>query len=77
MGLATEAEVGEIFDDCELGAVPPVGEAYGIDVMLDNSLNDCPDVYFEGGDHVHLVHVSGEDFRQLMPRAIHASFAKQ
>lgn len=75
LGLATEAELDKVFDDCEPGAVPPVGEAYGIDVMLDNSLEECPDVYFEGGDHVHLVHLNGKDFRQLMPRAIHASFA--
>lgn len=76
LGLATEAELDNIFEDCASGAIPPVGEAYGIDVMLDNSLDNCPDIYFEGGDHVHLVHLRGEDFKQLMPRAIHNNFTK-
>jgi len=76
LDLATEQELGEIFTDCELGAVPPVGDAYGIDVMMDDSLDTCPDVYFEGGDHVHLIHLSGKDFRQLVPHAIHASITR-
>lgn len=75
LGLTTEVELGKVFDDCEEGAIPPVGEAYGIDVMLDSSLDECPDVYFEGGDHVHLVHIKGEDFRHLMPHARHARFS--
>ena len=46
LGLAAEAEVGALFEDCDLGAVPPVGAAYGIDVVLDESLSETPDVYF-------------------------------
>lgn len=76
MGLATEAELGEIFTDCELGAVPPVGDPYGIDVIMDDSLAQCSDVYFEAGDHVNLVHLSGESFQRLMNQARHASFIK-
>lgn len=76
MGLATEAELEEIFDDCELGAVPPVGDPYGIDVIMDNSLEQCSDVYFEAGDHVNLVHLSGESFQRLMNKARHGSFTK-
>ena len=75
IGLATEAELATVFDDCTQGAIPPIGEAYGIDVMLDTRLDACPDVYFEGGDHVHLVHINGKDFTQLMSHARHASFA--
>lgn len=74
--LASEAEISDIFDDCAPGAIPPVGEAYGVDAMLDESLEACPDVYFEGGDHVHLVHLRGEDFKQLQAHAVHASFTK-
>ena len=76
LDLATEQEIVDVFDDCDVGAIPPVGEAYGIDVMMDNRLESCPDVYFEGGDHIHLVHLSGNDFKQLMKRAIHTDFAK-
>ncbi|HEY6922417.1 MAG TPA: YbaK/EbsC family protein [Steroidobacteraceae bacterium] len=69
LGLATEQEIMDIFKDCEPGAVPPLGCAYGIDVVLDQSLGDMPDAYFEGGDHESLVHVSGRDFLKLMADA--------
>jgi len=72
LGLASDRELLEIFRDCEPGALPPLGLAYGIDTILDESLVDSPDIYFEGGDHRALVHVSGSDFLRLManvPRA--------
>jgi Ala-tRNA(Pro) deacylase len=65
LGLATEQELGVLFRDCEFGAVPPLGDAYGIDAMIDETLTQCEDIYFEGGDHAELVHVSGEDFMRL------------
>jgi Ala-tRNA(Pro) deacylase len=55
-----------LFADCDRGAVPPVGEAYGIPTVWDDSLGDLPDVYFEGGDHRTLIHMSGPDFAELM-----------
>lgn len=69
LGLATESELTDLFKDCERGAVPPVGSAYGIDMVLDESLVHCADVYFEAGDHTDLVHVSGKDFMRLMDSA--------
>ncbi|MGH6961535.1 MAG: aminoacyl-tRNA deacylase [Dongiaceae bacterium] len=76
VGLATEREVGELFGDCELGAIPPVGAAYGLEVIIDDSLADQPDVFFEAGDHETLVHVSGEQFRRLMGTAAHGQFSR-
>jgi Ala-tRNA(Pro) deacylase len=64
--LAREPELVDLFKDCEPGAIPPLGQAYGIDVVVDRSLADIPDVYFEAGDHVSLIRVSGPDFRRLM-----------
>lgn len=66
VALAGEDEIAMMFPDCELGALPAVGTAYGIETVVDASLLVQPDVYFEGGDHEHLVHVSGADFRKLM-----------
>jgi hypothetical protein len=40
--------------------------AYGLDVVVDDSLSRQQDLYLEGGDHAHLVHISGTDFRKLM-----------
>jgi Ala-tRNA(Pro) deacylase len=73
--LASEEEVETLFTDCEPGAVPAVGAAYGLRVVMDDSLASQPDVYFEGGDHASLVHVTGGNFRKLMADARHGRFA--
>jgi Ala-tRNA(Pro) deacylase len=75
LGLASETEVGTLFDDCDIGAVPPIGAAYDVPVILDESLGDATDIYFEGGDHRTLVHVSGTDFRNLTSDARRARFS--
>lgn len=66
LGLATEGEFPELFADCEPGAIPPLGDAYDIDAIIDERLVGQPDIYFESGDHCGLVHVSGADFLRLM-----------
>ena len=74
LGLATEQELASLFSDCELGAIPPIGKEYGIDVILDDRLNDYPDVYFEAGDHRDVIHVQGADFARMMQGAKHGMF---
>jgi Ala-tRNA(Pro) deacylase len=69
LGLATDRELLELFKDCEPGALPPLGLAYGINAILDESLVDAADIYFEAGDHRALVHMSGRDFLKLMANA--------
>lgn len=73
MGLATEVELLPLFNDCELGAIPPVGQAYGMETIVDRGLDDCSDVYFESGNHVDLIHIRGDAFRELMKETRHAS----
>jgi len=73
--LATEAELGEIFRDCEVGAVPPLGDAYGVPVVYDDRLRKLGTVYFEGGDHEDLVHMDGPEFMRLLEGAIHGSIS--
>ena len=75
LGLASEDEAGSLFEDCEVGAIPPIGAAYGVPVILDESFGDAADIYFEGGDHKTLVHVSGRDFRNLTKGAQRAHFS--
>jgi Ala-tRNA(Pro) deacylase len=73
--LAFEDELTELFPDCEPGAVPPLGEAYGIETIVDDSIAEQSDIYFEGGDHVTLVHLTGSAFHSLMTNAKHGSFS--
>jgi Ala-tRNA(Pro) deacylase len=73
--LAEEAEVATVFRDCRRGAVPPIGACYGLDMIVDDSLEEQPEVYFEAGDHATLVHVSQEQFGRLVGRARHGRFS--
>ena len=63
--LAAEYEIEELFDDCAPGAVPPVGECYGLDMVVDDSIEEQPEVYLEAGDHATLVHMSHAQFACL------------
>ena len=75
LALATEEEIAWLFSDCKLGAVPPIGEAYGIETIVDDSIAEQADIYFEGGDHATLVHLAGPTFYKLMVHAKHGSFS--
>ena len=76
VGLAIENEVGQLFDDCELGAIPPVGQLYGMEMIVDDRLNEQPDVYFEAGDHMSLIHVNAIAFQRLTAEARHGRFCR-
>ncbi|MHB8346572.1 MAG: aminoacyl-tRNA deacylase [Acidiferrobacterales bacterium] len=71
LGLATEYSVTTLFQDCEAGAIPAVGFAYGVEMLVDDSLADRPEVYMEGGDHRELLHMSNSQFRRLFSGARH------
>jgi Ala-tRNA(Pro) deacylase len=73
--LATEEEIERLFGDCTPGAVPPIGAAYGMDLIVDDSIAEQPEIYFEGGDHGTLVHMSGDRFAQLTTGAQHGRFS--
>ncbi len=73
--LATEDEASELFPDCSTGAIPALGPAYGVDMVVDDSLAEQPEVYIEGGDHTSLVQVSAEQFFWLTQKAAHGRFS--
>ena len=62
-------ELEATFVDCESSAIPPTGELYGVDTIIDPALLEKDDVYFESGDHTQMIHMSGEDFRRLVDHA--------
>lgn len=64
--LVPESELKHIFDDCEFGAIPALGQVYGLPVIFDQSLMQVQDIYFESGDHKNLVHVDHGAFMELM-----------
>lgn len=74
--IASEADVVRRFDDCEPGAVPPIGNAYALRVLLDDRLTAEEEVYLEAGDHHALVHVKGDEFRRMMGGAMTGAFGR-
>jgi len=74
--LATEEEVAQLFADCELGAIPPLGAAYGMRTVMDDSLADQQEIYFEAGDHEKLIQMDRDDFLAMMEEASHARFGE-
>lgn len=74
--LAEEGELGALFQDCETGAIPPMGPAYGIRTVMDVSLMDEHDVYLEAGDHEELIHMEMDTFLDLMAEADRARITR-
>lgn len=77
LSLTTERQLRGLFRDCDPGAVPPIGAAYGIETIVDDTLNECEEIYFEGGSHEDLIHLSGDAFRKLQPNAAHGKFSRR
>jgi len=75
--MISQYELKNIFRDCELGAVPALGEAYGVETIIDECLDDCCNVYFEAGTHTDLIHVSGKDFKDIQHDSKHGRFSRQ
>nr|WP_315598404.1 YbaK/EbsC family protein [uncultured Cupriavidus sp.] len=73
LSLAHGAGLREVFKDCDPEAIPPAG--FGTQTWLDDSLLTHADVYFETGDHQELVHMSVEQFAELMADARRGHFS--
>jgi Ala-tRNA(Pro) deacylase len=63
--LATEAEFRNAFPDCELGAMPPFGNLYGLKVFVDVSLAGS-DMVFNAGSHRELIRMRWDDYQRLV-----------
>ena len=75
--LDEESALSHLFPDCAEGAIPPLGPAYGIETFLDEDLTTLANVYFEAGDHKHLVKVAGEDFQSLLRGSRRGYFSRE
>ncbi|HKU41082.1 MAG TPA: YbaK/EbsC family protein [Polyangiales bacterium] len=76
VALADEDELPYIFRDCETGAIPIVGGAFGLKTAFDDELLRMGDVYFEAGDHEHLVHVNQAAFARLVGDEPHGTISR-
>ena len=74
--LADEARIAALFDDCERGAVSPVGMAWGLETIVDEELEAQQVVYLESGDHERLLRLTHEQFSALMGQQRHGQFSR-
>jgi len=73
--MAEENDLPFVFRDCERGAVPALGTAFGVKTIVDDEVLERRNIYFEGGDHEHLIHMRGRDFARLMLGQPHGHIA--
>lgn len=64
--LASEQEFEELFPECELGAMPPFGNFYGMDTLVAESLTEDKEIAFNAGTHKELVKMNYSDFAELV-----------
>lgn len=64
--IATEEEFISRFPECEIGAMPPFGNLFGLPVVVDPALEKDEYIYFNAGNHVQTVRLKYKDFAQLV-----------
>lgn len=75
VSLATEPEFKYLFPDCEVGAMPPFGNLYDMEVYVAESLAEDETIAFNAGSHTELIKLRYEDFQKLVqPRVFKFSW---
>jgi Ala-tRNA(Pro) deacylase len=74
--LATEQEFGDLFPDCELGAMPPFGQLYNLPVYVDETLAADEEIVFNAGTHRDAIRMRYQDFARLAKPQVTSFAAK-
>jgi Ala-tRNA(Pro) deacylase len=64
--LASEGDFRDRFPDCEVGAMPPFGNLYGMPVYVVESLTEDEEIAFNAGSHTELIKLGYKDFADLV-----------
>jgi Ala-tRNA(Pro) deacylase len=64
--LASEEEFKDVFPECEVGAMPPFGNLYGMEVYVAQSLAEDEEIAFNAGSHTELIKLAYKDFENLV-----------
>jgi Ala-tRNA(Pro) deacylase len=69
--LTSESEFNTLFPDCEIGAMPPFGNLFKMDVIVSPSLAEDEEIAFNAGSHRDLIKLAYKDFERLVhPRVL-------
>lgn len=72
VGRAREEQFKQWFPDCEVGAMPPFGNLYGVPVYLDRTLAAAPHITFQAGSHSDTIRIDMQDYLSLAtPKVTH------
>lgn len=66
VSLASESEFSDRFPECEIGAMPPFGNLYGLDVYAADTLSHEHSIAFNAGNHHELVRMGWSDYERLV-----------
>lgn len=64
--IASETEFQDRFPDCELGAMPPFGNLYDLEVFVASTLSEDDEIAFNAGSHTELIRLAYKDFERLV-----------
>lgn len=64
--LATEEQFASLFPECEIGAMPPFGNLFGLPVYVDPALETHESIFFNAGNHLQTARLRYEDFKKLV-----------
>jgi len=74
--LASERDFRDRFPDCDIGAMPPFGNLYGMDVFVSESLAEDEEIAFNAGSHTELIRLPYRDFERLVqPKVVRLAYA--
>ena len=72
--LASEEEFKDMFPGCAVGAMPPFGNLYGMEVFVAKSLAEDEEIAFNAGSHTELIKLAYKDFEKLVkPKVVEIS----
>ena len=64
--LAQEEDFASLFLDCDVGAMPPFGNLYGVPVYVDSALSEEETITFQAGTHTQTISLKYADFERLV-----------
>ena len=66
LSLVREDDMARLFPDCEVGAMPPFGNLYGMSVYVDACLPQAKDIVFQAGNHHEVVRMAYADYERVV-----------
>ena len=75
--IAVEQDFRSTFPECDLGAMPPFGNLYGMTVYVDPRLAADEEIAFNACSHTELMRLSYKDYERLVkPKVVPLTFAR-